>query len=242
MKGVHMSRIFNQEGQPTSEVGMQKRTFVGIALDRSGSMEMMREPTITGFNEHLQTIKDNAMKGGDTRVSLVTFGGDVTTEFVNLPADKIRPLTNAMYKPRGSTPMYDAVGDLLQELEEYDVTFLDIAFLVIVISDGQENASRRYNRNQIAQRIQRLKATGRWTFAYVGANQDLYEAQDFGFSTTTWVYNPTGTARLYDNMSMCTDSYFTARGSGASSVSNYFSPTQTTGNSDVTLTKTDDKT
>jgi uncharacterized protein YegL len=230
------TRIFNSDGSvaSTKDRIKSKHTYIGLVLDRSGSMSYVLEPTIQGFNEHIETIKDNARKGGETKVSLVTFGGGVTTDFLNLEPSKVRGLTKGSYKPRGNTPMYDAVGRMLDELEEYDLEAVsDTGFLVIIISDGQENASTHWDRGQVAMRINRLKNTGRWTFAYVGANQDLFEiGKSWAIPTHEWVYTNAGTGKLYGVMNVCTAQYLTSRSLGSTAQANYFNSTKTNGGED----------
>jgi len=242
---VKSGKIFNPDGTLSgtgkkSSKNNDKYTYIGIALDRSGSMEYMVDPTIRGFNEHLQSIKDNASKGGHTKVSLVTFGGDVTKEFMNLTPSRIRELTKSSYKPLGSTPMYDAIGVLLRDLEEYDRSdYGNIGFLIIIISDGEENASRHYNNVRIATEIARLKATGRWTFAYIGANQDVYEvAQYFKISAIPWTYSPDGTEKIYRCMSASTVNYLGSREDGNTAVGDYFTLSTSTAADSVKITTT----
>ncbi|MBU8921005.1 MAG: VWA domain-containing protein [Bacteroidales bacterium] len=230
-------RLYSRDGNLCkARKSMGKRTYIGIALDRSGSMQQLLGSTVSGFNEHLETIQSDALKGGTTKMSLVTFGNNtVTTEFLNLDPKKVRSLHKGAYRPSGNTPMYDGVGRLIDELAEFDVEEADVGFLVLVISDGQENASRLWNQPGIANRINALKNTGRWTFAYVGANQNLFEVtQFFGQNNVlSWEYTPKGTEYVYDVMCTSTSAYLGARAAGETSKSCYFSPT-ITGDSIVT--------
>ncbi len=153
---------------------------IAIILDRSGSMNKIREETISGFNEQLKSFRDNA-NGQDNRVTLVTFGTTPDApRFFTLDAE----LTEEDYIPRGWTALYDAIGDtitMLQAIEEEENT--DVAFLVTVITDGQENHSKRFTQHKIATMIKELEDSGNWTFTYLGANHNVFEvssALNFG--------------------------------------------------------------
>lgn len=150
------------------------KTHIFFVLDKSASMDMIRSETIEHFNEQIEQVQKDS-QDMETSVSLVVFDHNVKTQFFNQPLKKLKPLTLKTYQPSGSTAMYDAVGITIDRAEKEikDITKKDVAILFIIISDGQENSSKEYNRADIAERIQRLQETKRWTFAYLGANQDL---------------------------------------------------------------------
>jgi hypothetical protein len=158
--------------EDTMTDGERRTMHVALILDRSGSMEGCRDATISGFNEYTGEVRRKAEQDElRMRVTLVAFNGDVRTVFVDEPLGRLRRLNRKTYVPDGSTAMLDAVGDTLQRLQPLDGE--EQRFLVCIISDGYENASRRYTYPDIAERIQRLTGTGRWTFTYLMSNQDL---------------------------------------------------------------------
>lgn len=152
------------------------KSRIAIILDRSGSMDMIRGATVEAFNSQVKAIK-KAAKKLDTRVSFITFSDLVDLPRVwNEPVETLRPLTYNDYIPGGSTAMYDAVGETLNRLTALpEALETDTSFLVVVLSDGQENSSRIHTAHSVAERIKTLQSTGRWTFTYIGANQDLSE-------------------------------------------------------------------
>lgn len=149
---------------------------IAIVLDRSSSMECMRDQAINMFNEQVDAIIEEN-EDMDTKVSLVTFSSNVDgPEIWNEPVDKLRKLTRRSYRPSGCTAMYDAVGttvDKLRALPEAEDP--DCSFLVVVISDGYENASREYTSEMLSSRVKKLQDKKNWTFTYLGAEQDLAE-------------------------------------------------------------------
>jgi hypothetical protein len=172
-----------------------KLAHVAIVLDRSGSMESCRDETISGFNEYAQDIRETAQTAGlDARLMLTVFNGEVRMPLFETSLERLHPLSRKYYVPDGSTAMLDAVGQTIDRLER-EVSQIDQAsVLVCVISDGEENSSTEYSYASVAERIQRLTATERWTFSYLGSNQDLSvvsESLSIPFANTS-SYAPTG--------------------------------------------------
>lgn len=153
------------------------KTYIAMILDKSGSMVSCLDSTIGAFNKEIhktirKTVKDAV--GSDVLVSLVTFNQYVDFDYFNDNADKVRKLTHEGYVPDGSTSMYDAVGKTIDRLKkETDYKNKDNKYIVVTISDGEENASEEYTSADVAERVQELQKRGNWTFAYLGANQDL---------------------------------------------------------------------
>jgi hypothetical protein len=151
-----------------------KIAHLAIILDRSGSMESCRDETISGFNEYTQQIRSTSKAAGlDARLSLTVFNPEVRMPLFGAPLKQLHAMDRKHYVPDGATAMLDAVGQTIKRLEK-DAAEIDVAsVLVCIISDGLENASREYTYADIAEHIQRLTATKRWTFTYLGSNQDL---------------------------------------------------------------------
>lgn len=143
-----------------------------IIVDESGSMSSLYHAALTGMNETLNTIVEAARScpGQAQEVTLVTFDTSHYNKiFDSVPAEKTRALTTADYHPGGCTPLYDAMGRALTELEPKVKE--NEAVLVTVITDGYENASNEYNLAAIRALVERLDKAG-WLFSYIGANQD----------------------------------------------------------------------
>ena len=145
-----------------------------IILDKSGSMCSIRDETVSMFNEQVDSILTKS-KDIDTNVSLVTFSDTVDEPiFWEEPVDKISKLTKEDYVPNGLTAMLDAVGFVINKLKELDdADNEDVAFLVSIVSDGQENNSKEHSYESISNLIKNCESTKRWTFTYLGANQNL---------------------------------------------------------------------
>ena len=156
-------------------------SFNLIILDESGSMSGVTSQTIAGCNETLNTIRSIEKKFGDTQrnlVSIYAFQSDseVPSRYLikNAPIDSVKNLTPKDYRPWGCTPLLDAVGSTLIDLEAVASTHQDARATVTIITDGMENSSTEYNWKQVASIISRLKELG-WTFNFIGANIDVEE-------------------------------------------------------------------
>lgn len=126
----------------------------GRVQSRSGSMEECRDATISGFNEYVTSLgKARTEDGVKVRVTLTTFNDHVDVTHFRAPLDRLQRLTRESYLPDGSTAMLDAVGLTIDRLERAVKDAAQKPFVVCIISDGLENASRHFTYPDIAQRI-----------------------------------------------------------------------------------------
>ena len=154
------------------------QVFNVIILDKSGSMESIRQAAISGFNETLNGIKKAQEKYADTQehiVSLLTFCEcEKKYVFDKVPVAEARSLTMEDYEPCCCTPLYDAMGFTLTSMRNHVKSIEDAVVVVSIITDGLENASKEYTGAAVKQLVEKLKSEG-WTFTYMGANQDSVE-------------------------------------------------------------------
>lgn len=146
-----------------------------IILDESGSMEPIKHPTLTGFNEMVQTIRGAQMlfPGQQHFISLIAFNGlAIRTLLDSQSVDQLQLMTTQQYRPDASTPLYDAMGRSLLRLEWQTEKLENYSVLVSILTDGAENASREFSGSAIGAMVDRLTQRG-WTFTYMGANHDV---------------------------------------------------------------------
>ena len=149
-----------------------------IILDESGSMSAIYNQALTGINEVLSGIRKNAADFPDQHhyVTIVTFEGNgiagIKTRRDRVAIEKIEDFTRKDYRPGGCTPLYDAMGKTLNELEG-QINEND-RVMATIITDGEENSSEEYSGRTIKTLVARLREKG-WTLAYIGANQDAVE-------------------------------------------------------------------
>ena len=151
---------------------MNQKIYNLIVLDASGSMYSIRNEAIAGVVETIQTIrtaqKDNANQ--EHLFSLVVFNGrSIATVYDRMPITKVPDLNENDYQPTDNTPLYDAMGNAITNLQRYINE--DDNVLVTVITDGYENSSVEWNHQRVFQLVEDLKKKN-WLFTYIGANQD----------------------------------------------------------------------
>lgn len=210
------------------------KTHIAIVLDRSGSMSSIWNETMSGFNNQVRTIRDSA-KDQDVKVSLITFSDSTRFEFFNESVENLKELTShsGIY-PSGNTAMYDAVGETIERLNKLeDAGNPNQSFLVIVMSDGEENQSRIFNSRTLAPLIDAVTKTKRWTFTYMGANQDLSKVSENLHipyqNTMAFVASAQGVTRGYTQTNAATASYMTSRNMGMTQMDSFFSGQAGTG-------------
>lgn len=151
-------------------------------LDRSGSMAGLESDTIGGFNSMLEKQRKEK---GDALVSTILFDHTIEVIHDRVAIQEVKNLTTDEYYVRGCTALLDAVGyaiDHIGHIHKY-ARKEDIPdkTLVIMTTDGMENASHYYNYDQIRHMIERQKERYGWEFLFLGANIDaISEARKFG--------------------------------------------------------------
>lgn len=168
-----------EKKQTNEKSGEQKFTAIQnlIILDRSGSMSSIANEAIAGVNETVGTIRAAQKNHPDLKqyLTVVSFCGCSLKTFVyNQPIDDVPVMTPKDYRPCCSTPLYDTMGECLTKMREHVGNRNDIGVSITIITDGYENASRKWTGAQIKALVELLKADG-WLFAFIGANQDVRE-------------------------------------------------------------------
>lgn len=162
-------------------------TAIAVVLDASGSMIARREDTIGGFNTFLDEQKKAA---GRAFISLIQFSDHPKWFCAGAPIAEVEHLTLSSYRPAGNTALYDAIGETITELGK---RFNGIPesqrpgkVVVVIITDGLENFSRIYMRDQVKAMIELQRSQYKWEFIYLGANQDAcFVAQGMGIPMET---------------------------------------------------------
>lgn len=151
------------------------RTQVCFLLDETSSMEMIRDKTISGFNEYLTSIKED--KGDKVMFTLNLFNtGKDEIRYSQEAIDKVVPLTRKTYIPSGMTPLYDAIGRSINRIE-HDVKKSDLVIFVIM-TDGEENSSKEYELKDVKALIEKYQSKG-WKFLFMGVGLDKYVVDKF---------------------------------------------------------------
>jgi hypothetical protein len=166
-------------------------TEIVCILDRSGSMSSIREDTIGSFNTFL---KDQQLLPGKATLTLMIFDHEYEIIHNNTNINCVEPLTNKTYIPRGSTALYDAIGIAISKAESRVECGKPNKVLVTIITDGEENSSKEYNKCQIMKLIEKCKSKYGWEFLYLSASPSAFtDGASIGVSTNNiFHFQPTG--------------------------------------------------
>lgn len=147
-------------------------TRIAVILDRSGSMRAIRSATVSGFNEFVGSLRSQP---GDLKLRLVRFGTEYEVVF-DKPLAEIPVLTDADLEPRGMTALLDAQGktiqDLGRELEGLSEGDRPAKVIVMTMTDGEENSSKEFTAEKVAEMVKHQREAYQWEFMYLGTNQD----------------------------------------------------------------------
>lgn len=188
-------------------------THISIILDRTGSMESIKNDTIGGFNAFL---KDQQAQPGRATLTLVQFDSQDPYEVLHSmkPIAQIPPLDAKTYVPRASTPLLDAMGrginDLAAQLSGKKAGARPGKVVVVIITDGQENASAEFKKDQIEKMIKAKEKAG-WQFVFLSADlASIGEARSYGFSgnkVMAFDKSAEGSARMFCSLSNQVSAY-----------------------------------
>jgi uncharacterized protein YegL len=195
--------------QPAAKAAL--KSMICLILDRSGSMMGRENDVIGGVN----TFLDEQKKLPDpASVAFVRFdaagagpgSGTSIERFRPMqPLAKVEHLTRSEYQPRGGTPLLDAVGTTIMQLEEDWKTEKPDRCIVVVVTDGEENSSHEYTKAKVKELIDARQKSGLWSFIYLGANVDAFaEASAMGFvmqNTAGYQSTSAGTKSAYATVS-----------------------------------------
>jgi hypothetical protein len=156
----------------------QDYTHITVILDRTGSMESIRDDTIGGFNAFLGRQK---VEPGTATLTLVQFDSQDPYEVIYRfrPIDEIPELTRETYVPRASTPLLDALGrginDLEKSLTELDEDARPSKIILVVVTDGHENSSREFTKSQIEKMVKEKSDKEDWQFVFLSADLAAFD-------------------------------------------------------------------
>ncbi|WP_405304906.1 vWA domain-containing protein [Methanobrevibacter sp.] len=132
-------------------------------IDRSGSMHGSEKDTIGGFNSFIERERE---KGFNTNVTTILFDDAYEVLYERKSIDDVSELTEREYYVRGCTALLDAIGKTITTLNHK----IDNKVLFVIMTDGMENSSVEFSKDQIKNMI----SSHSWEFIFIGADIDSY--------------------------------------------------------------------
>lgn len=149
------------------------KTEIIAITDRSGSMGSIASKVISGYNEFLN---DQKKQPGEAKLTYTQFNEGYEVVYAGIEIAAAPELTRQTFVPMGNTALLDAIGKTLNDQGKRiaDEKWADLV-IVYIITDGEENASNEFNREQVQKMIKHAEANG-WKFIFLAANQDAFAA------------------------------------------------------------------
>jgi hypothetical protein len=208
------------------------KQYVGFSRDHSRSMFNISRPAARDYNDNITAIRDAAVANNlDTIVSVVKCGvgvrATVEREIINSNVQMLCPILEHAYVADGAgTPLWDSVGELIEIMSSVpDASDPEVSFLVMVITDGEENRSVRWTAQRLSAKIHELQASDRWTFVFRVPRGSAKALARFGIAEGNileWDQTAHGVEVASKATQTAVSSYFTNRGQGIRSTSKFF--------------------
>jgi hypothetical protein len=158
----------------------KQKTLYHLVVDRSGSMSDCIPQTVNGFNEQITNIQqmEESFPDEQLTIGLTLFNTEVNIHYSGIEPQLAQRLNNENYNPTGGTALLDAIGLTIKKLENDQFVSnktIPTTVVVVIITDGHENSSSLFSLLDIKQTIERLEATEKWTFSFIGATLDAVD-------------------------------------------------------------------
>ena len=197
-------------------------TSITLVLDRSGSMEKIKNDTVGALTNFIREQKkfdyDNDLK---TDITFIEFDDEYK---IICRGENLKDFSLPEFRPRGWTALFDAVGraivDTGSRLDGMPSNRRPSKVLFVILTDGEENSSKEYKRHQIADMIKHQREKYSWEFMYLGVGVDAFKtAQTINIPTWTTMNigaNSLGLASASSSLSAVVGNYKIGATTGAS--------------------------
>ena len=147
---------------------MDSSVDIIVLLDESGSMSSMGKEPVDSINEF---IRDQKAIQDNSTFSLYTFNSRLKHVWVNVRLQDVGRFEYDQFNPASMTALYDAMGQVMDNKKN---SSRNRNVVMVILTDGEENSSKEYNKQTINKMTNALKSYYNWRFVYLGANQDSF--------------------------------------------------------------------
>lgn len=199
---------------------MKKTIHALTIIDKSSSMTPYRSRTIEGINANILALKKEVDADTEILNTQLQFSGtnqymigtpvvneaDFVFKRVGQAVNDLPDMTMVDYEPQGWTPLLDAIGYGIEKVKSFHGDKLgdeNLKIIVTIFTDGEENSSKKYTRDEIKKMIDHFQSDGKWTFTFVGCGsiEDVSATSaTLGVSasnTVAYIATDSGTAEAY---------------------------------------------
>ena len=186
-------------------------------LDMTGSMANLVKDTVGGFNTF---ISEQKKQPGTAELTLAVFNSDIYKKLIDRSdIQSVKEITQSDYIPNGMTPLLDAVGNTIDSVGERLFMTQDSErpenVIFVIMTDGEENYSKKFSFQQIAEKVKHQQDAYNWKFIFMGANIDSFaSASSIGIkydpsfnNVANFVADSRGVGSSYSTISCSTSSY-----------------------------------
>lgn len=198
---------------------------IGLVLDASSSMSSLRDATVKVADNQVKYLASRSQElDQETRMTIYTFADSAQNVFYDKDVLRLPSLAQK-YRPYGNTALIDATMLAIQDLEKTATLYGDHAFLLYVLTDGEENASRRYSGHDLLRKLNALP--NNWTLAVLAPNaRSVFALKQLGFAPDNiqvWDTTEEGIREVGRKMEAATNYYMSdLRTSGVRSTRSLF--------------------
>lgn len=206
-KREKMSEVSNLKSYSSDQT-----TEIVLVLDESSSIDGLQDQTIQNLNDFFDSQRKVA---GEAFVTVVKFCSSVSLAVDASPIGRLEKFSHYNYSPNGSTALLDAVGMSIvntnTRFAEMDNTRRPSKVIFVILTDGEENCSRRFTRSEIKTMIQDQETNFGWDFLYLGANQNAFSVgETMGIKpgkALSWSQTQTGMSGMFEAVSRSVSAY-----------------------------------
>lgn len=162
------------------------KTEIICVIDRSGSMQSIKQDAIGGFNLFLEEQKKIP---GECVFTYTQFNQDYEIVHNGIQLSDMKPLDETTFVPSGMTALLDAVGRTVDEvgirLNATPENEKPEQVVLVILTDGEENSSREYSWTRIAEMLKHQTEKYGWRVIFLAQNLDSQKAaRDMGLDAS----------------------------------------------------------